>query len=340
MTCGIGRVYTLILAAIVTLLLFIVLTGYRDSVTNGLPGLTPNFLVNRKLPMLNLDHIDQVETFFFFIGSPRSGHSIVGSFLDAHPDIIVGHEFNLFSKLHSDKHKQLMNRTILYNGLYQNSFRAAKTGWRSLEQRYDIKGYSLNMNSSNSWQGKFRKLRVIGDKSAGMTTRCIRDQPILFTKVFKELMETVRVPVKILHAVRNPYDMIATRLLYRRGSDGRKANYSKQNPLKDSRNVIQSLGQLKTEAKAVRDFTSRWTSATLEIHNADLINNPQGFMENICKFLGVECSESYLKMCRDHTYSDPTQPRHSLVWSESDQTSMESIIKENTFFHRYAFDSP
>ena len=291
--------------------------------------------------MLSQLDINQVEKFLFFMGYPRSGHSIVASCLDAHPDIVVGHEFNLFPKLlRSDMYDQLMNKSILFNSLYQNSIRMAKLGWRSVEPKYKKKGYTLHINSSNSWQGRFRRLRIIGDKSGGMTTRCFRDEPELSAKVYIHLLATVQVPVKVLHVVRNPYDMIATRLLYRHSSGkGKKANYSKQNPLMDSHSLSQALNNLKTEAETVSNFGKRWASVMLEVHNTDFIHDTQGTLRNICKFLGVECSASYLKLCYDTTFNEPTQSRHAVFWSENHRIDMDMVIKKYPFFHRYSFDS-
>jgi hypothetical protein len=33
-----------------------------------------------------------VRTFVLFVGYPRSGHSLIGSIMDAHPNIIIAHE--------------------------------------------------------------------------------------------------------------------------------------------------------------------------------------------------------------------------------------------------------
>ncbi|MDP9138749.1 MAG: hypothetical protein M3N38_11330, partial [Pseudomonadota bacterium] len=37
---------------------------------------------------------DDLEVYCTFIGYPRSGHSIMGSLLDAHPNIIIAHELD------------------------------------------------------------------------------------------------------------------------------------------------------------------------------------------------------------------------------------------------------
>jgi hypothetical protein len=58
----------------------------------------------------------------------------------------------------------------------------------------------------NQWQGKCQELKVIGDKKAGESTKRIEAKPDLLT----DLTETVRLPLRLIHVFRNPYDNIST----------------------------------------------------------------------------------------------------------------------------------
>ena len=51
---------------------------------------------------LSSSEVEQVKTFIFFLGHARSGHSIVGSILDAHPHIVLAHEAKLFMTMNAD----------------------------------------------------------------------------------------------------------------------------------------------------------------------------------------------------------------------------------------------
>ncbi len=44
--------------------------------------------------------IRSADFYCMFIGYPRSGHSLIGSLLDAHPNIIISHELNVLKKLY------------------------------------------------------------------------------------------------------------------------------------------------------------------------------------------------------------------------------------------------
>lgn len=342
--CTIGRVFTVVLFATVSILLYTLMSDYRSSqVQQNLPSVSPRVykLLQKGLPILNQSVINEVDTFLFFIGYPRSGHSIIASCLDAHPDAIVAHEFNIFSKLLYPKLvDQLLNKTILYSALVQNSFRQSLMGWRSDEQKFkDKKGYTLKFNSSSSWQGKFRRLKVIGDKSGGLTAHVYRSLPGPFVKVYQELSDAIGVPVRVLHVVRNPYDMVATRLLFRLSEEkGKKASFSAENRITNARQIMAAVKSLESEVQAVYELINKLKLSTLEVHSGDFVSNTKTTVGNICAFLGLECSESYLEMCASSVYN-PNQSRTVVKWHEASKKSLDQLIHNYSFFKRYSFDS-
>ena len=293
------------------------------------------------LPNLTSQSIENVETFVFFIGYPRSGHSIIASMIDAHPNAILAHEFNLFSKLAmqlSTGNEYLLNKSNLFNTLYQDSYKEAIVGWRSGKSSYDKKGYSLKLNASESWQGRFNALKVIGDKAGGSTSRVYRDHPKLFLQIYRSLVDVVHVPVRVIHVVRNPYDMIATRLLYRMSSIKRqKAQFNSTNKMKNDKIIYQAFQGLYGEVKAVHDMVKACNLTVLEIHNEDFIRNPRKEMKSVCEFLGLSCSESYLKMCDQATYKHVSRTRDSVEWTTQIKGLVETRMLQLPFFKRYSF---
>ena len=293
------------------------------------------------LPNLTSQSIEDVETFVFFIGYPRSGHSIIASMIDAHPNAILAHEFNLFSKLAtqlSTGNEYLLNKSNLFNTLYQDSYKEAIIGWRSGKSSYDKKGYSLKLNASESWQGRFSALKLIGDKAGGSTSRVYRDRPKLFLEIYRSLVDVVRVPVRVIHVVRNPYDMIATRLLYRMSSIKRqKAQFNSTNKMKNDKIIYQAFQGLYGEVKAVHDMIKACNLTVLEIHNVDFIRNPKREMKSVCEFLGLNCSERYLMMCDQATYKHVSRTRDSVEWPTQIKGLIETRMLQLPFFKRYSF---
>jgi hypothetical protein len=93
---------------------------------------------------------EEVETFCLFIGYSRSGHTIVGSVLDAHPNVIIGHEMGVLKYIHAG-----FGRAQICQLLLENSRAFTATGRKS-------KGFSYVV--PHQWQGTFTRLQVIGDK--------------------------------------------------------------------------------------------------------------------------------------------------------------------------------
>ena len=176
----------------------------------------------RGAPTLTKDIIDHIEKFVLFIGYPRSGHSIVGSLVDAHPHMVIANEFLLLRnwKYFSDREKESGERnpfykrkSYLFDILYRRSFWDTTEGFRS--EHNTKKNYTLSMDSS-LWQGKFDKyISVIGDKSGGVTAGTYLISNSTFSRYLDELRVTVNIPIKVIHVVRNPYDQISTCVLYK-----------------------------------------------------------------------------------------------------------------------------
>ena len=131
-----------------------------------------------------------IESFCTFVGYPRSGHSVVSSILDAHPDAACSHRLDALKFIVRGDSPE----TIFYR-IVRNSERFADSGRRLTGYAYPIR---------DQWQGRSRELRVIGDQEARWATlRLLRDPELLagFGR---------RHELKFLHVVRNPYDNITT----------------------------------------------------------------------------------------------------------------------------------
>jgi hypothetical protein len=74
--------------------------------------------------LANKTSFDQVENFCMFIGYPRSGHTLVGSLLDAHPNIILADELNALKFIEAG----FSERQIFYLLLRNSRRRAPPVG--------------------------------------------------------------------------------------------------------------------------------------------------------------------------------------------------------------------
>ena len=325
--------------------------------------------LQKSKPSLPASVINGVEKFVFFIGYQRSGHSIIGSFMDAHPHMVIAHEFMLFAKWKEMEEKYalsgeknpLRNKEMLFNELYRDSCADANHGWRSGQLRN--KNYSLSVDSQ--WQGRYdRFIKVLGDKSGGATTTVYTSSPHQFEQFLSEMKETVGVPIRVLHVVRNPYDMIATDALYSEGKRRRDKTGVRQAVFVS--NVKRNLTELRAAGKVEAFKAARLNNLTLlesrtksitrlangnkniihligeenvlELHNVDLVNDPISTLRKICVFLDIDCSDSYLKTCADKVFKTISNTRELVVWPDSTKRKVEALIKQHTFFQRYSYD--
>lgn len=92
-----------------------------------------------------------VKTFVLFIGHARSGHSLIGAILDAHPEIIIPHEFKAINKWDHYKNK---TKTRLFFDLHSLSRFQAMFGNRAASRSG---GHHYSYNVPGQWQGTYKE---------------------------------------------------------------------------------------------------------------------------------------------------------------------------------------
>ena len=147
----------------------------------------------------------------FFAGYPRSGHSMIGSVMDAHPNMAIAHEYFIFGKCVSmlRNSKNIFDDKLkLFNALSVNSFFTSKCGWRS--DSSTGKGYNFNFDSQ--WQGTFSQLKVIGDKSGNSASTLFRERAGKLC--LQNMIDSLEILAVAMHVIRKPHNMIATSVIY------------------------------------------------------------------------------------------------------------------------------
>ena len=96
--------------------------------------------------------VNDVETVLMFIGYARSGHTLIGSLLDAHPNMVISNEYNIL--FNWEKYTtEYRNKTYLFEQLYTNSYLEAREGDRSSKDCLPKTKYHYLV--PYQWQGKF-----------------------------------------------------------------------------------------------------------------------------------------------------------------------------------------
>jgi len=220
-----------------------------------------------------------VRTFCMFIGYPRSGHTLVGSLVDAHPNAVIANELNMVGHV-----KRGFSRLQIYALILANSRRFARAGWRWM-------GYSYAV--PHQWQGRFQRLEVLGDKRGPGAIRLLRANPGLLDRV----RETIGTDLRFIHVVRNPFDNIATMTRRHRLSlEAAVAYYFALN---------EGVADLKAQVEP---------EGVLDVWHERLVARPAAEITRLCTFLGLAAHEDYVRDCAGVIFSAPTQSRSRIAW--------------------------
>ena len=288
-----------------------------------------------KYTSLSREAVDGVEKFVFFVGYGRSGSSIIGSILDAHPNAIIAHEFFLFRNWEIFPHNNKKKKYILFDTLYRTSCNSRVYGWRN--SYMSQKGYTLGIKGLK--QGEYDHLRVIGDKAAADTADIYWNTPDIFTKHYQELLDTVKVPIRVIHVVRNPYDMIATVTLYRASNIPEvKAIASPLHKLSNETILLHAFHNVFHRAAAVVEMKDIFNLTVLEVHSEDLIKDPKYTVQRLCDFLELECSDDYIQKCSEKAFTAVSRTRDLINWPPELKTMIEQEKEKYPFFQGYSFE--
>jgi Sulfotransferase family len=255
--------------------------------------------------------LGELRSFCLFIGYKRSGHSLLGSLLDAHPDISIAHEVNVLG-LVVENH---LNRRELFHTLLRRSEAdaARKGGRRATGYSYAVPG---------QWQGQIRTLRVIGAKSGEKTTlRLGRDLSEL-----AKLERIARAPVRLVHVTRNPYDSIARMAATTKGGE-------------PERTVAGSIDFLKRLARINDRVISSGKAQVLTVRHETFVREPRAELQRLATFLDVEPDQGWEKACARIVFHAPKRAREAVTWTNEERAEVEQIIERRAFFAGYTWTS-
>ncbi|MBU0981272.1 sulfotransferase [Patescibacteria group bacterium] len=252
------------------------------------------------------ESFEDLQSVCMFIGYPRSGHSLVGALIDAHPNAIIAHELGVLNFV-----KRGFTRGQIFSLILANSREYAERGRAWSGYSYEVPG---------QWQGRYRKLTVIGDKKGG-----VNDDRLQFLPALNEL---AGVEVRILHVVRNPFDAISTM--------SRKTNPYSKEPEKYINQNIEEFFELAEKNEVVR---TNGTNKVLDIWHEDLILDPRGTLRKICEFYGLEPEESYIEAAAGIVFEKPNKSRERVKWTEEQKAEILERMGKFEFLQRYSFES-
>ncbi len=248
-----------------------------------------------------------VRSFVMFVGQPRTGHSLVGALLDAHPNTLIAHELDVLKYVDAGYDRRRLFALLVA----QQRARLAGGHVSSGGYAYAVPG---------QWQGTYARLEVIGDKKGGRSTLRLGDDIGLLDR----LAETVAVDVHVVNVVRNPYDVLAT--MHRRAP---------KRPLAEVIDLFFAMADT-VEEVARRHDPARFHRLYLE----DVIGDPATALAGLCRGLGLSASPEYLAACSRIVFDSPRRTRDTMAWTPELLAVVAARSAAIPPFARYRRDGP
>ncbi len=239
-----------------------------------------------------------------FIGYPRSGHSLTGALLNAHPDAVIAHELDALGYL-----KRGFSRNQIFSLLLKRDQWFTSSGSQWHEFNYEVAG---------QWQGRFRELKVIGDKRGGHSSTLLTESPDLLD----QLRKTVRVPLRIIHIVRNPFDNIAT--------------IARRNPCSLEQAAAGFFKRAETNQRMIETNPKE---EIITLRHEDFIAQPRQHLQKLISFIGLTAEEDYLSACEKMVFESPNKSRAKAEWNDAVRASIQTRIDAIPFLRGYNFEN-
>jgi hypothetical protein len=247
----------------------------------------------------------EVDTFLLFVGYRRSGHNLVGSLLDAHPETLTAPEFDAV-------------RYLRYG--FRPRQVAALVAARSREMARagrGVSGYSYVV--PGQWQGRARRLRVVGAVRGGASARALLRR----AELLPWLRERVGWRLRFLHVVRNPFDNISTMAL--RGRSRR-----------DLDSAIEDYFEM---AEGVAQLQQRVAAGELHaLRSEDLVADPRRELAAVAGWLGLDAPADWLEACAGVVFPTPRRTRGDAPWTPEQVERVAKRMQAYDFLAGYGYD--
>lgn len=248
--------------------------------------------------------LPEVRCFVLVVGNARSGSTLLGAAIDGHPRAIVANEsgdsMTLWRGLRRD---EVLNR-VMARAAENAASERSSTGYR-----YQI----------GPPPGGKQDVLVVGDKTWNPTLLLLHGNPTLLSS----LEERLGVPVRLVYAIRDPFDVIAT--MHRRSGMSVRDR---------SRWYFMHC----EAAEALRERLPR--ESFLESHHADLVADPSGELGRIGGFLGLPRDDTHVSAVQALLFGQPRRTAESIPWTAADVAAIVARMAEFECLSRYRCEPP
>lgn len=239
--------------------------------------------------------------FVMFVGHGRSGHSLLGSLLDAHPQVAIAHEQYAARHLLAGCPASRVCRALQYNSQIFARLGRSYSGYD-----YVVPGQC---------QGRLLEPTVIGDKKGGGTARLLRRDP---QSTAQELCARAPGQPLFIHVIRNPFDNIATKAL------------------RTGRSLPDAAARYFDNATAIRGACEAVPGSVVHVVLDELIERPRQVLAGLLGRLGLSAPSGYLDACAGLLFASPRRTRHHVAWPQELIARLDDGLTRYPFLAAFA----
>jgi hypothetical protein len=244
-----------------------------------------------------------IRAFCLFVGYGRSGHSAIGSLIDAHPHAVISHELHAVKR-----YVDGATRDALFTEIFALAQRQARDGRDSPRAGGGRYRHQLEGQRKAGSGG----VLVIGDKKGAGTAWAFARAGLDSIEAFRAFLG---VPLKMIHVIRNPFDIVAAGM----------ARGGSRFP-----HVLPIVAAIRR-----RSLGEDW----LDVHHEDVIADPRRAMTRVLDFLGLPPDAAHLDACEAHVFRAAHQRRFEVAWPDGARERLEETIARYDFLARYSWNS-
>ena len=235
-----------------------------------------------------------------FAGYPRSGHTLVASILNAHPNVICSNQ-----------------QFVLTNGA---------SGLDSILSKIEMGTHRTQWNP-NAYVEPCEKQDVylVGDKTGHRTVEHLLSIPEDLEK-FKKIIPW---PIKWIHVVRNPYDNLAT--WTKKNFESRK--YANKNSYEREFNI--AFQKYKALNEKINELKK--TENVLSMNHEKVIRSIDKSLNELCTFLEIEKYDDWRARVIKAKWKKPRITRKHIKWHPDMRAKTAKLIRKYHWFNGYAF---
>jgi len=275
------------------------------------PRLLLLWIFSRVMSRFYFNDFKTVKCYCLFIGYPRTGHTLLNAMLNCHSNIMLSNELKDIMYV-----KKGFNKAQLFYLIIRNA------RLFHLVKKSEHTGYSYEI--SNSWQGKWDKLEIIGNKDAQYVTRMLQNDSLSVEK----LENAVHLPLKFVHVTRHPLDTIATMSL-------KSVLINPKHVTPTTEVIDKAIEMYISYVETVTAFLKTGKYPVFHLRHEDFVESPTEIFGDLLDFLEVNHNGTFVRETCKIVNSEARQSRGKITWSQPQIDRIASFSRSIKFLENY-----